>query len=60
MRVLLIEDEQGLVLTLTDRLRSEGFEVDVATDGTVSETREPFNLGLPIGTVPLGVAVVSK
>jgi two-component system alkaline phosphatase synthesis response regulator PhoP len=33
MRVLLIEDEQGLVLTLTDRLRSEGFEVDVATDG---------------------------
>jgi two-component system alkaline phosphatase synthesis response regulator PhoP len=33
MRVLLVEDEHGLVLTLTDRLRSEGFEVDVATDG---------------------------
>jgi len=33
MRVLLVEDEQGLVLTLTDRFRSEGFEVDVATDG---------------------------
>jgi two-component system, OmpR family, alkaline phosphatase synthesis response regulator PhoP len=33
MRVLLVEDEQGLVLTLTDRLRSEGFEVDVAVDG---------------------------
>jgi two-component system, OmpR family, alkaline phosphatase synthesis response regulator PhoP len=33
MRVLLVEDEQGLVLTLTDRLKSEGFEVDVATDG---------------------------
>ena len=33
MRVLLVEDEQGLVLTLTDRLRSEGFEVDVAMDG---------------------------
>src|SRR5689334_21694783 len=33
MRVLLVEDEDGLVLTLTDRLRSEGFEVEVATDG---------------------------
>ncbi|PYT01854.1 MAG: DNA-binding response regulator [Acidobacteria bacterium] len=33
MRVLLVEDEQGLVLTLTDRFRSEGFDVDVATDG---------------------------
>ena len=33
MRVLLVEDEAGLVLTLTDRFRSEGFEVDVATDG---------------------------
>src|SRR6188472_3967139 len=35
MRVLLVEDEQGLVLTLTDRFRSEGFEVDVATDGKI-------------------------
>ena len=33
MRVLLVEDEEGLVLTLTDRLRSEGFEVTAATDG---------------------------
>ena len=33
MRVLLVEDEEGLVLTLTDRLRSEGFEVVSATDG---------------------------
>jgi two-component system, OmpR family, alkaline phosphatase synthesis response regulator PhoP len=33
MRVLLVEDEQGLILTLTDRLQSEGFEVDVASDG---------------------------
>jgi two-component system alkaline phosphatase synthesis response regulator PhoP len=32
-RVLLIEDEPGLVLTLTDRLRSEGYEVGSATDG---------------------------
>jgi two-component system, OmpR family, alkaline phosphatase synthesis response regulator PhoP len=32
-RVLLVEDEPGLVLTLTDRLRSEGYEVQSATDG---------------------------
>jgi two-component system alkaline phosphatase synthesis response regulator PhoP len=32
-RVLLIEDEPGLVLTLTDRLRAEGYEVGAATDG---------------------------
>jgi two-component system alkaline phosphatase synthesis response regulator PhoP len=33
MRVLLVEDERGLILTLTDRLQSEGFDVDVASDG---------------------------
>ena len=33
MKVLLVEDEQGLILTLTDRLRSEGFEVESAADG---------------------------
>jgi two-component system, OmpR family, alkaline phosphatase synthesis response regulator PhoP len=32
-RVLLIEDEPGLVLTLTDRLQSEGYEVASATEG---------------------------
>lgn len=32
-RLLLVEDEPGLVLTLTDRLTSEGFEVESATDG---------------------------
>ena len=32
-RILLIEDEPGLVITLTDRLRSEGYEVAAATDG---------------------------
>ena len=32
-RVLLVEDEPGLVLTLTDRLKSEGYEVGSATDG---------------------------
>ncbi len=32
-RVLLVEDEPGLVLTLSDRLRSEGYDVAVAEDG---------------------------
>lgn len=33
MKILLVEDEPGLVLTLTDRLRSEGFDVSTASDG---------------------------
>lgn len=33
MRVLLIEDEEGLIITLTDRLVSEGFSVTSAADG---------------------------
>jgi two-component system, OmpR family, alkaline phosphatase synthesis response regulator PhoP len=32
-RILVVEDEPGLVLTLTDRLRSEGYEVEAARDG---------------------------
>jgi two-component system alkaline phosphatase synthesis response regulator PhoP len=32
-KILLVEDEPGLVLTLTDRLESEGYEVDAAGDG---------------------------
>src|SRR5262245_471432 len=31
--ILLVEDEPGLVLTLTDRLQSEGYQVTQATDG---------------------------
>src|ERR1043165_5305720 len=33
MRILLIEDEPGLIITLTDRLRSEAYEVVSAADG---------------------------
>lgn len=33
MKILLIEDEAGLILTLTDRLQNEGFDVKSATDG---------------------------
>src|SRR5262249_48713067 len=32
-RILLVEDEPGLVLTLSDRLVSEGYNVDTARDG---------------------------
>jgi two-component system alkaline phosphatase synthesis response regulator PhoP len=32
-RILVVEDEPGLVMTLTDRLRAEGYEVDIAMDG---------------------------
>ncbi len=32
-RVLIVEDEPGLVITLTDRLKSEGYDVHAASDG---------------------------
>jgi two-component system alkaline phosphatase synthesis response regulator PhoP len=46
-RILLVEDEPGLRLTLTDRLDSEGYEVETASDGEEGLTRatsEPFDL----------------
>lgn len=36
-RILIIEDEPGIVLTLEDRLVSEGFEVESAGDGISGE-----------------------
>ncbi len=33
MKILLVEDEAGLIITLTDRLQSEGFNVKTSTDG---------------------------
>ncbi len=33
MKILLVEDEAGLILTLTDRLEAEGFAVKSAADG---------------------------
>ncbi len=33
MNILLVEDEEGLIITLTDRLQSEGFTVQTANDG---------------------------
>ena len=38
-RVLLIEDEPGLVMTLTDRLTSENYAVTSARDGEAGEQR---------------------
>ncbi len=32
-RILLVEDEPGLVLTLTDRLRKEGYSLEAASTG---------------------------
>ena len=46
-RVLLVEDEPGLVLTLTDRLKSEGYVVSSATDGPsglATAVRDPFDV----------------
>ena len=35
-RILLVEDEPGLILTLTDRLESEGYEVDSRSEGNAA------------------------
>jgi two-component system alkaline phosphatase synthesis response regulator PhoP len=46
-RILLIEDEPGLVMTLSDRLRSEGYTVEAALDGDTGLNRalnEAFDL----------------
>jgi two-component system alkaline phosphatase synthesis response regulator PhoP len=45
--ILLVEDETGLVLTLSDRLRSEGYNVEAIYDGTTAverATRDHFGL----------------
>lgn len=46
-RILLVEDEPGLVLTLTDRLTSEGYLIETASDGELGLERalgEAFDL----------------
>lgn len=37
--ILLAEDEPGLILTLTDRLEAEGFDVNVVTNGELAVDR---------------------
>jgi two-component system alkaline phosphatase synthesis response regulator PhoP len=41
--ILLVEDEPGLVLTLSDRLRSEGYLVEALYDGTTAVDRATHN-----------------
>lgn len=46
-RILLVEDEPSLVLTLSDRLASEGYQVETAEDGETAltqATERPFDL----------------
>ena len=46
-RILIVEDEPGLVLTLSDRLGREGHVVETASDGRLGLARasqEPFDL----------------
>jgi two-component system, OmpR family, alkaline phosphatase synthesis response regulator PhoP len=46
-RVLLVEDEPGLQLALTDRLIAEGYRVETAADGNTAiqrATTEPFDM----------------
>lgn len=46
-RILLVEDEPGLVMTLSDLLSGEGYTVESATDGPTGLARaadEPFDL----------------
>src|ERR687892_288756 len=46
-KILLVEDEQGLVVTLTDRLTKEGYSVEAVPDGNAGFTKattERFDL----------------
>jgi two-component system alkaline phosphatase synthesis response regulator PhoP len=46
-RILLVEDEPGVALTITDRLQSEGYTVEGAVDGEIALVRassESFDL----------------
>jgi two-component system alkaline phosphatase synthesis response regulator PhoP len=54
-RLLLVEDEPGLVMTLTDRLIAVGYDVETATDGETGLARgsaEPFALIILDGMLP--------
>ncbi len=57
MKILLVEDEEGLILTLTDRLQSEGFDVKSAADG---ETGLNFALSENFDLIILDVMLPKK
>ncbi len=52
-------DPTGQFLYVLDRL-GVLHVLNIAADGTVTENLTPYNLGLPSGTVPLGVQVLMK
>lgn len=55
LRILIVEDETGLVLTLEDRLRAEGYETGSAPDGAQGFERalaESWDLILLDGMLP--------
>ena len=52
-------DPTGQFLYVLDRLGLLHV-LNIASDGTVTESLTPYNLGLPSGTVPLGVQVLMK
>lgn len=56
-RLLLVEDEPSLVLTLVDRLRSEGYDVESASDGLTGYERA---LGGSFDLVLLDVALPGR
>jgi len=56
-RILLIEDEPGLVLTLTDRLNREGYEVRSVSDG---ETGQQQALACSFDLIVLDVMLPQK
>ena len=56
-RVLLVEDEPSLVVTLTDRLAAEGYRVESATDGVRALERA---LGETFDVILLDVALPGK
>jgi two-component system, OmpR family, alkaline phosphatase synthesis response regulator PhoP len=56
-RVLLVEDEPGLVMTLTDRLSEEGYDVESAANGRLALERtaaNPFDLIILDVMLPYG------
>ena len=53
-RLLLVEDEPGLQLTLSDRLSAEGYSVETAGDGDTAIRRaggEPFDHGAAVRSI---------
>jgi two-component system alkaline phosphatase synthesis response regulator PhoP len=56
-RILLIEDEPGLVLTLTDLLEAEGYTVETASDGPAGLAKAT---GAPFDVVLLDVMLPGK